>query len=52
MPWWSRGSPRRRPELTALIDGLQLQWLLDPTSVDMAEAVRLRIEELLVVPLF
>lgn len=46
------GPPRRRPGLTALMDGLQLQWLLDPTSVDMAEAVRLRIEELLVLPLF
>ncbi len=42
---------RAAAELTALMDGLQLQWLLDPTSVDMAEIVRLRIEELLVVPL-
>ncbi|MDR2323210.1 MAG: TetR/AcrR family transcriptional regulator [Microbacterium sp.] len=42
---------RAAAELTALMDGLQLQWLLDPSSVDMAETVRRRIEELLVVPL-
>lgn len=42
---------RAAAELTALMDGLQLQWLLNPASVDMAETVRLRIEELLVVPL-
>lgn len=38
-------------ELTAIMDGLQLQWLLDPDSVDMAAAVRRRLEELLTVPL-
>lgn len=38
-------------ELTALMDGLQVQWLLDPT-VDMAAALRCRIQQLLTVPLF
>ncbi|GAA1781212.1 TetR/AcrR family transcriptional regulator [Leucobacter iarius] len=38
-------------ELTALMDGLQLQWLLDPSSVDMAGIMRQRIEELLTAPL-
>ena len=38
-------------ELTALMDGLQVQWLLSPASVDMAGIVRRRIEELLTVPL-
>lgn len=42
---------RAAAELTALMDGLQLQWLLDPRSVDMAETVRRRIDELLTVPL-
>ncbi len=39
-------------ELTALMDGLQVQWLLDPNSVDMPTAIRRRIEEVLTVPLF
>ncbi|GAA3340154.1 TetR/AcrR family transcriptional regulator [Curtobacterium pusillum] len=39
-------------ELTAIMDGLQVQWLLDPTSVDMSAAIRRRIEELLTVPLY
>lgn len=39
-------------ELTALMDGLQLQWLLDPSSVDMAAIVQRRIEDLLTVPLY
>ena len=38
-------------ELTALMDGLQLQWLLDPSSVDMARIMQRRIEELLTAPL-
>ncbi|MHA7986314.1 TetR/AcrR family transcriptional regulator [Rathayibacter sp. CAU 1779] len=39
-------------ELTALMDGLQVQWLLDPESVDMPAIVQRRIEEVLVAPLF
>lgn len=39
-------------ELTALMDGLQVQWLLDPASVDMPAVVRRRIEQVLTVPLF
>lgn len=39
-------------ELTALMDGLQVQWLLDPDSVDMPAVVRRRIEQVLTVPLF
>jgi AcrR family transcriptional regulator len=39
-------------ELTALMDGLQVQWLLDPESVDMPAIVRRRIEQVLTVPLF
>jgi AcrR family transcriptional regulator len=39
-------------ELTALMDGLQVQWLLDPRSVDMAGILRRRIERILTVPLF
>lgn len=39
-------------ELTALMDGLQVQWLLDPTSVDMPAVIRRRIEGVLTVPLF
>ncbi|MBY8887909.1 TetR/AcrR family transcriptional regulator [Streptomyces sp. PTM05] len=31
---------RAAPLLTAVLDGLQLQWLLDPDSVDMAAAFR------------
>jgi AcrR family transcriptional regulator len=38
-------------ELTALMDGLQVQWLLDPDSVDMATSIRARIEDVLTVPL-
>lgn len=38
-------------ELVALMDGLQIQWLLAPDSVDMAAAIRHRIEELLTVSL-
>jgi AcrR family transcriptional regulator len=39
-------------ELTALMDGLQVQWLLDPESVDMPAIVRRRIEQVLTVPLY
>jgi len=39
-------------ELTALMDGLQVQWLLDPESVDMPDSIRSRIEEVLIGPLF
>lgn len=38
-------------ELTSLMDGLQIQWLLAPDAVDMAAAIRRRIDELLVIPL-
>lgn len=38
-------------ELTALMDGLQVQWLLAPASVDMAEQLRRAIQRLLSVPL-
>ena len=37
--------------LTALMDGLQLQWLCDRTSVDMAEEVRRYLRPLLAVEL-
>ncbi|MFF2372038.1 TetR/AcrR family transcriptional regulator [Agromyces sp. NPDC058110] len=32
-------------DLIALIDGLQVQWLLDPAGIDIAERVRLRLRE-------
>lgn len=32
----------------ALLDGLQVQWLLDPTSVDMAEDVRVYLDSLVI----
>ncbi len=38
-------------ELTSLIDGLQLQWLLAPNEVDMAAQLRKRIQQLVSVPL-
>ena len=38
-------------ELTSLIDGLQIQWLLAPTEVDMAGQLRRRIQQLINVPL-
>lgn len=38
-------------ELTALMDGLQLQWLLDQTAVDMVAVMTERIQLLLTVPL-
>jgi AcrR family transcriptional regulator len=38
-------------DLLALIDGLQVQWLLDPASVDMPERLRARLGDLLAVPL-
>jgi AcrR family transcriptional regulator len=38
-------------ELIALMDGLQVQWLLAPERVDMASQVRRRIESALIVPL-
>lgn len=37
-------------ELTALMDGLQIQWLLSPSTIDMAEQLRVSIERLLAVP--
>jgi AcrR family transcriptional regulator len=37
-------------DLIALIDGLQVQWLLDPGSVDIANRLRHRLDELLTVP--
>ena len=38
-------------ELVALMDGLQVQWLLDRDQIDMAGVVRHRIESVLTVPL-
>jgi AcrR family transcriptional regulator len=38
-------------ELVALMDGLQVQWLLDPETTDMPELVRAHIEARLSVPL-
>lgn len=38
-------------DVIALMDGLQVQWLLDPTSVDMAARLRTRLQDLLTVPL-
>ena len=38
-------------DLVALIDGLQIQWLLDAESVDIPARVRTRLEELLISPL-
>ena len=37
-------------EVIATIDGLQVQWLLDPDAVDMAAQLRRRIEDLLTTP--
>ena len=36
-------------ELVALIDGLQVQWLFDPSSVDMGARLRARMSEVLTV---
>ncbi|HEY1530108.1 MAG TPA: TetR/AcrR family transcriptional regulator [Galbitalea sp.] len=38
-------------ELTSLIDGLQIQWLLAPDEVDMAGQLRKRIQQLVTVAL-
>jgi BetI-type transcriptional repressor, C-terminal len=38
-------------ELIALMDGLQVQWLLAPERVDVPYLVRHRIESALIVPL-
>ena len=38
-------------DLIALIDGLQIQWLLDPASVDIPARLRHRLEEILTVPI-
>ncbi len=38
-------------EVVALMDGLQVQWLLAPTLVDMAAVLQHRIESALTVPL-
>lgn len=38
-------------ELIALMDGLQVQWLLDPTQVDMGRALRHRLAEIVAVDL-
>ncbi|MFV0286381.1 MAG: TetR/AcrR family transcriptional regulator [Demequina sp.] len=39
-------------ELTALKEGLQIQWLIDPASVDIPARVRTRLDELLTVSLW
>jgi AcrR family transcriptional regulator len=38
-------------ELISLTDGLQVQWLLTPDEIDMAKQLRVRIEQLVTVPL-
>lgn len=38
-------------ELIALIDGLQIQWLHAPDAIDMAARLRVRLTDLLTVPL-
>jgi len=38
-------------ELVALIDGLQLQWLLEPDRIDMAGGLRRRLREVLTIRL-
>lgn len=38
-------------ELIALLDGLQVQWLLDPDEIDMTATVRRRLQSVLTVPL-
>ena len=38
-------------ELTALLDGLQVQWLSSPDLVDMPSQFRVRVDELLREPL-
>jgi AcrR family transcriptional regulator len=38
-------------ELVALMDGLQVQWLLDPDATDMQRLVRAHLERQLTVPL-
>ena len=38
-------------ELTALLDGLQVQWLYRPEAIDMPALFRQRINAQLVVPL-
>jgi AcrR family transcriptional regulator len=38
-------------ELIALMDGLQVQWLLEPAATDMQRLVRAHLERQLVVPL-
>ncbi|MFT4295142.1 MAG: TetR/AcrR family transcriptional regulator [Micropruina sp.] len=42
---------RQARALVALMDGLQVQWLLSPDDVDMAEEVRQQVQQLLTVPL-
>lgn len=42
---------RQARALVALMDGLQVQWLLTPDEVDMAEEVRQQVQQLLTVPL-
>ncbi|HET7724792.1 MAG TPA: TetR/AcrR family transcriptional regulator [Propionibacteriaceae bacterium] len=42
---------REARDLVALMDGLQVQWLLAPDQVDMADDLHVALERLLVVPL-
>ncbi len=42
---------REARALVALMDGLQIQWLLAPDQVDMADDLRAAVQKLLVVPL-
>ena len=38
-------------DLIAFVDGLQIQWLLDPDTVDMAARLRRRLDEMISAPL-
>lgn len=38
-------------DLIALIDGLQIQWLIEPAAVDVTDRLHRRLEQILAVPL-
>ncbi|MFT4217075.1 MAG: TetR/AcrR family transcriptional regulator [Micropruina sp.] len=42
---------RQARAIVALMDGLQVQWLLSPGDVDMADEIRRQVQQLLTVPL-
>lgn len=43
---------RQARALVALMDGLQVQWLLDPAAVDMAAVLEAEIQQVLVIGLY